>query len=60
ATRIHARRPSGVLLLTRVSGFAALDELRGFRLKPRPRSRSKPKPKQKQKTKTKNQGRERG
>ncbi|WP_235567688.1 hypothetical protein, partial [Lysobacter sp. Root690] len=30
-----ARRPSGVLLLTRVTGFAALDELRGFRLKPK-------------------------
>ncbi|ALN87154.1 hypothetical protein LC55x_3897 [Lysobacter capsici] len=33
ATRIHARRPSGVLLLSRVSGFAALDELRGFKPK---------------------------
>jgi hypothetical protein len=32
-----ARRPSGVLLLTRVPGFAALDELRGFRLKPMPK-----------------------
>ncbi|WP_235567678.1 hypothetical protein, partial [Lysobacter sp. Root690] len=28
-----ARRPSGVLLLTRVRGFAALGELRGFELK---------------------------
>jgi len=28
-----ARRPSGVLLLTRVRDFAALDELRGFQLK---------------------------
>ncbi|MFQ6313037.1 hypothetical protein, partial [Lysobacter capsici] len=34
AHSVHpARRPSGVLLLTRVTGFAALDELRGFRLK---------------------------
>ncbi|WP_235567808.1 hypothetical protein, partial [Lysobacter sp. Root690] len=30
---IHVRRPTGVLLLTRVNGFAALDELRGFELK---------------------------
>ncbi|WP_152670229.1 hypothetical protein [Lysobacter capsici] len=30
---IHVRRPTGVLLLTRVSGFAALDELRGFKRK---------------------------
>ncbi|ALN85334.1 hypothetical protein LC55x_2059 [Lysobacter capsici] len=28
-----ARRPSGVLLLTRVTGLAALDELRAFELK---------------------------
>jgi len=28
-----ARRPSGVRLLTRVPGFAALGELRGFKLK---------------------------
>jgi len=28
-----ARRPSGVLLLTRVRGFAALDELRDFKPK---------------------------
>ncbi|QWF18782.1 hypothetical protein [Lysobacter capsici] len=33
---IHVRRPPGVLLLTRGSGFAALDELRGFGLKPKP------------------------
>jgi len=31
-----------VLLLTRVSGFAALDELRGFRLKPNFNSNSNP------------------
>jgi len=30
---IHVRRPSGVLLLTRVRCFAALDELRGFKRK---------------------------
>jgi len=30
---IHVRRPSGVLLLTRVTSLAALDELRGFKLK---------------------------
>ncbi|WP_235567785.1 hypothetical protein, partial [Lysobacter sp. Root690] len=30
---IHVRRPSGVLLSMRVRGFAALDELRGFRPK---------------------------
>jgi hypothetical protein len=29
-----ARRPSGVLLLTRVTGFAGLDELRNGKLKP--------------------------
>ncbi|WP_235567619.1 hypothetical protein, partial [Lysobacter sp. Root690] len=28
-----ARRPSGVLLFSRISDFAALDELRGFKLK---------------------------
>jgi hypothetical protein len=33
ATRIHARRPSGVLLFSRDSGFAALDELRDFKPK---------------------------
>ncbi|MFQ6313826.1 hypothetical protein, partial [Lysobacter capsici] len=32
---IHVRRPSGVLLFSRDSGFAALDELRDFRLKPK-------------------------
>ncbi|WP_157753725.1 hypothetical protein [Lysobacter capsici] len=31
---IHVRRPSGVLLFSRDSGFAALDELRGFRPEP--------------------------
>ena len=35
ATRIPARRPTGVLLLTRVRYFAALDELRDFKLKPK-------------------------
>ncbi|WP_157754121.1 hypothetical protein [Lysobacter capsici] len=30
---IHVRRPSGVLLFSRVPSLAALDELRGFRLK---------------------------
>ncbi|ALN87128.1 hypothetical protein LC55x_3871 [Lysobacter capsici] len=30
---IHVRRPSGVLLFSRDSGFAALDELRDFKLK---------------------------
>ncbi|WP_152670144.1 hypothetical protein [Lysobacter capsici] len=30
ATRIHARRPSGVLLLTRVTGLAALEDRRDF------------------------------
>jgi len=29
-----ARRPSGVLLLTRATSLAALDELRGFKRKP--------------------------
>jgi len=31
-----ARRPSGVPLLTRVRGFAALGELRDFKLKQKP------------------------
>ena len=30
---IHVRRPSGVLLFSRVPSFAALDELRDFKLK---------------------------
>ncbi|MFQ6313710.1 hypothetical protein, partial [Lysobacter capsici] len=30
---IHVRRPSGVLLSSRVTSFAALDELRGFELR---------------------------
>ncbi|UOF13750.1 hypothetical protein IEQ11_18685 [Lysobacter capsici] len=34
AAHIHVRRPSGVLLLTRVTGIAALDELRDGKLKP--------------------------
>ncbi|ALN84466.1 hypothetical protein LC55x_1175 [Lysobacter capsici] len=33
ATRIPARRPSGVILFSRVPSFAALDELRDFKLK---------------------------
>jgi hypothetical protein len=36
-----ARRPSGVLLLTRVTGLAALDELRGFKVEPRLNGNSK-------------------
>jgi len=35
AAHIHVRRPTGVLLFSRVSGFAALDGLRGFELKQR-------------------------
>jgi hypothetical protein len=35
AAHIHVRRPSGVLLFSRVPSFAALDELRGFVLKAR-------------------------
>ncbi|WP_235567750.1 hypothetical protein, partial [Lysobacter sp. Root690] len=31
-----ARRPSGVLLLTRVTSLAALDGLRGFKLEQEP------------------------
>ncbi|WP_201025481.1 hypothetical protein [Lysobacter capsici] len=39
---IHVRRPSGVLLFSRAPSFAALDELRGFRLKPNFNSNSNP------------------
>ncbi|MFQ6313690.1 hypothetical protein, partial [Lysobacter capsici] len=31
---IHVRRPTGVLLFSRVTSVAALDELRGFRHEP--------------------------
>ncbi|WP_235567685.1 hypothetical protein, partial [Lysobacter sp. Root690] len=41
---IHVRRPSGVRVLTRVTGAAALDELRGFRLESTPKSKPKAKP----------------
>ncbi|WND80298.1 hypothetical protein [Lysobacter capsici] len=33
---IHVRRPSGVLLFSRVPSFAALDELRGFKPEQKP------------------------
>ncbi|MFQ6310650.1 hypothetical protein, partial [Lysobacter capsici] len=43
---IHVRRPSGVLLFSRVPSFAALDELRDFWLKPKPKPKPKPNPSQ--------------
>jgi len=45
-----ARRPSGVLVLTRVRYFAALDELRGFWLKQKQKPKSKSKSKSKLKS----------